>query len=125
MTAATRTLHLPAGSATAGPYALEITPESAGWGWSSLRVLELAAGAEHTLQTGADEVVVVPLSGGLVVRCEDQTLQLAGRSDVFAGPTDFAYLPVDAEAVLARPRGGRFALCRARARRRHAVRYGP
>jgi 5-deoxy-glucuronate isomerase len=125
MTATTRTLHLPAGTAAGGPYALEITPESAGWGWSSLRVLELPAGAEHTLRTGADEVVVVPLSGDLVVRCEGETLELAGRTDVFAGPTDFAYLPLDSEAVLRSPHGGRFALCGARARRRLPVRYGP
>ena len=105
MTAAARTapatgsLHLPAGTASAGSYALEVTPESAGWGHSSLRVLELPAGGSHTLATGDDEVVVVPLSGGLTVRCEEQTLTLTGRSDVFAGPTDFAYLPREATAV--------------------------
>ena len=42
MAATTTSLHLPAGTAAAGPYALEVTPESAGWGHSSLRVLELA-----------------------------------------------------------------------------------
>ncbi len=44
MTATTESLHLPAGSAATGDYALEVTPESAGWGHSSLRVLELPAG---------------------------------------------------------------------------------
>jgi 5-deoxy-glucuronate isomerase len=41
----TRALHVPAGSATSGPYALEVTPETAGWGHASLCVLELAPGA--------------------------------------------------------------------------------
>ena len=41
---ATGSLHLPAGTASAGPYALAVTPQSAGWGHSSLRVLELPAG---------------------------------------------------------------------------------
>ena len=33
-------LYLPAGAAAGGPYDLEITPESAGWGYSSLRVID-------------------------------------------------------------------------------------
>ena len=74
MTATTASQHLPAGSAASGPYALEVTPESAGWGHSSLRVLELPAGGSHTLDTGADEVLVVPLSGGLVVECDGEVL---------------------------------------------------
>ncbi len=121
----TRALHLPAGSAGVGDYALEITPESAGWSHSGLRVLDLAAGQAHTLATGEDEVVVVPLSGALVVRCGSETLTLAGRASVFAGPTDFAYLPREAVAELASEGGGRFALCSARADRALPVRYGP
>jgi 5-deoxy-glucuronate isomerase len=122
---ATGSPHLPAGTASAGPYALEVTPESAGWGHSSLRVLELPAGGTHAVDTGADEVLVVPLSGGLEVACEGQTLSLTGRRDVFAGPTDFAYLPMEATAELHSRGGGRFALCGARSRRRLPVRYGP
>ncbi len=131
MTAAARTapatgsLHLPAGTASADPYTLQVTPESAGWGHSSLRVLELPPGGTHTLGTGPDEVLVVPLSGGLVVDCEGQTLSLDGRSGVFAGPTDFAYLPPGSTAELRSRGGGRFALCGARARRRLPARYGP
>ncbi|MGY1763198.1 5-deoxy-glucuronate isomerase [Geodermatophilus sp. SYSU D00779] len=125
MTATTASQHLPAGTAAAGPYALEVTPESAGWGHSSLRVLELPAGGSHDLDTGPDEVLVVPLEGGLTVTCDDEVLTLAGRSGVFAGPTDFAYLPLGASATLSSRGGGRFALCGARARRRLPVRYGP
>jgi 5-deoxy-glucuronate isomerase len=123
--AGTRSLHLPAGTASTGPYALEVTPESAGWGHAGLRILELAPGGSHHLDTGPDEVVVVPLEGGLVVECDGQTLTLTGRSGVFAGPTDFAYLPLGAEATLRSELGGRFALCGARAGRRLPVRYGP
>jgi 5-deoxy-glucuronate isomerase len=119
------TLHLPAGSAAAGPYTLEVTPESAGWGHSGLRVLELPAHGSHTLDTGPDEVVVVPLEGGLTVECDGEVLTLIGRSGVFAGPTDFAYLPLGVTAELSSRNGGRFALCSARARRRLPVRYGP
>jgi 5-deoxy-glucuronate isomerase len=121
----TTSLHLPAGTAAAGPYALEVTPESAGWEHSGLRVLDLAPGGSHILDTGPDEVVVVPLAGGLVVECDGQTIPLTGRTGVFAGPTDFAYLPLGSTAALHSASGGRFALCGARARRRLPVRYGP
>ncbi|MEI4272892.1 5-deoxy-glucuronate isomerase [Klenkia sp. LSe6-5] len=117
--------HLPAGSSGAGPYALSITPESAGWAHSSLRVLELSPGEQHTLDTGDDEVLVVPLQGGCRVSCEGTELTLTGRPGVFAGPSDFAYLPLGATAVLTSASGGRFALCGARARRRLPVRHGP
>ena len=40
-------------------------PESAGWGFSGLRVLELAAGGDATLDTGEDELIVLPLDGRL------------------------------------------------------------
>jgi 5-deoxy-glucuronate isomerase len=127
-TAATTGLHLPAGTAAAGPYALEVTPESAGWVHTGLRVLDLPPGGSHTLDTGADEMLVLPLEGGVVVECDGEVLTLAGRRNVFAGPTDFAYLPLDTTATLRSERGGRggrIALCAARARRRLPVRYGP
>jgi 5-deoxy-glucuronate isomerase len=125
MAATTTSLHLPAGTAAAGPYALEVTPESAGWGYSSLRVLELAPGGAQTIDTGPDEVLVVPLAGGLSVECDGETIEVTGRSGVFAGPTDFAYLPLGSTAHLRSTGGGRFALCGARASRRLPVRYGP
>lgn len=118
-------LHLPSGSAASGPYELEVTPESAGWGHSGLRVLALGAGQSHELATGEDEVVVVPLSGALSVVCEGESARLAGRAGVFDGPTDFAYLPRGATAVLASEGGGRFALCAARARHRLPFRVVP
>ena len=104
-------LYLPAGTAAAGPYDLEITPTSAGWGYSSLRVITLDAGAEHGLSCGGEEIIVVPLSGGASVITEQQTFTLVGRTDVFAGPTDFVYLPAGSTATLASSGGGRYALC--------------
>ncbi len=121
----TTRLHLPAGTAGNGPYTVEVTPESAGWAHSGLRVLDLPPGGSHTLDTGPDEVVVVPLQGSVVVECDQEILTLAGRRDVFAGPTDFAYLPLGTTSTLSSRHGGRFALCTARARRRLPVRYGP
>ncbi|MEV7522098.1 5-deoxy-glucuronate isomerase [Streptomyces sp. NPDC091371] len=53
------------------------------------------------------------------------TFQLHGRSGVFAGTTDFAYLPRDAHAEIESAAGGRFALAGARCGTRLPARYGP
>ncbi len=121
---------VPAGTGGDGAYTLAVTPERAGWGYSSLNVLELPAGGTHTFDTGADEWVVLPLSGACTVTCRDhdgrdERFALAGRRGVFTRVTDFAYVPRDATATVESADGGRFALCGARATRRLAARYGP
>ena len=120
-----QTFYLPTGAAAGGGYEVDVTPESAGWGYSGLRVVSLAAAEEHHVATGGDEVVVVPLNGGAALEADGSHLELAGRANVFAGPTDFVYLPPGTTATLSSERGGRFALCSARTNRRLPVRYGP
>jgi 5-deoxy-glucuronate isomerase len=117
-------LHRAAGTSAAGPWALEITPDSAGWGYSSLRVLELPAGGEHAFDTGEDEMIVLPLAGSCSVEVDATRFDLEGRRGVFDRVTDFVYLPRDADAIVRSERGGRFALPAARCRRRLTARYG-
>ncbi|GAA0922413.1 5-deoxy-glucuronate isomerase [Streptomyces thermoalcalitolerans] len=121
--------HLPAGKALGGPYAVDVSPESAGWGYSSLRVLELPPGGSHTFDTGDSEWIVLPLSGGCAVDVTDdsgaQTFHLTGRDSVFSGVSDFAYAPRDARTTVSSADGGRFALTGARCTRRLPARYGP
>ena len=122
MTAALSPL-LRRGTMSSGPYLTRITPEVAGWGWSGLSIAELPPGGRIELETGPDEVIVLPLSGSATVTCDGQEFALRGRRDVFAAVTDFAYLPRDASAVVATGTGGRFALPAARAGQRLDARY--
>jgi 5-deoxy-glucuronate isomerase len=117
--------HLAAGSAADGPYALALTPERAGWTYSGLRVLDLAADGEHRFDTGADEVIVLPLSGSCLVDVDGKEFELIGRAGVFAGTTDFGYAPRDATVTVSSPAGGRFAFPSARAGNRLEPRYVP
>ena len=117
-------LHLPSGATAGDGLALAVTPERAGWAFSGLRVLELPAGGAHVLASGADELLVLPLAGSCVVECEGRRFELAGRASVFDRVSDFAYVPVDAEARVSSAAGGRFALPSARARRRLEPAYG-
>jgi 5-deoxy-glucuronate isomerase len=118
-------LHLPRGATAGGAWSLQVTPELAGWGWSGLRVLELAPGAGHAFASGDEELLVLPLAGSCVVECESRRFELAGRGSVFTGVSDVAYVPRDAEARVSSAGGGRFALPSARARARLDPAYGP
>jgi 5-deoxy-glucuronate isomerase len=115
--------HVPAGAGRDGGYALSVTPERAGWGYSGLRILDLPPGGSHEFGTGEDEYLVLPLSGGCRVSCDGERLDLAGRDSVFTALTDFGYLPRDARVRIESAGGGRFALPAARARRRLPVRH--
>lgn len=121
--------HLPAGKAADGPYVVDVSPESAGWGHSSLRVLELPPGGSQAFDTGDSEWIVLPLAGGCAVvtdgDLDSDTFQLTGRDSVFSGVSDFAYVPRDARATVSSTGGGRFALTGARCTRRLPARYGP
>ncbi|MFD2686955.1 5-deoxy-glucuronate isomerase [Streptomyces phyllanthi] len=125
MTSASK-YHLPKGTSADGSYDLLVTPESAGWGYSGLRILTLKPGEAHTLSTGDSEFLVLPLSGGCTVAVDGQTFELSGRAGVFASVTDFAYLPRASEAVISSAHGGAFALPSARTERGSLpARYGP
>ncbi|HJW61663.1 MAG TPA: 5-deoxy-glucuronate isomerase, partial [Actinomycetota bacterium] len=99
-------LHLRQGDTADGAWSLVVTPEQAGWGYSGLRVLELAPGAAHEFATGGDELLVLPMEGAGVVQCESRRFELAGRDGVFAGVSDFAYVPRDAEVRVSSSGGG-------------------
>jgi 5-deoxy-glucuronate isomerase len=113
------------GESAEGPFSLVITPKTAGWDYSSLRILELEPGGRATFTTGEHETIVLPLSGSATVACDGQEFALTGRRNVFSRVTDFAYVPRDAEVTVSSAGGGRFALPAARATRRLEPRYGP
>ena len=100
-----------------------ITPEDAGWGYSGLRIVRLAAGGEYRGDTGPDELVVLPLAGSCTVEAGSEGAALAGRDDVFEAVSDLAYVPRSTRLTITSEAGGRFALATARARRALPFRY--
>ncbi len=103
---------LPAGSRADDSWELVIDDSVPGWQHTGLRVARLGGHKSESVSLPCDgvEAVVVPLSGGAVhVRVADanqtRTYALAGRSDVFAGPTDVLYVPAGARLTLMVPPG--------------------
>ncbi len=121
----TKGLFLPAGSTADAIWDLVVTPESAGWSYSSLRVLTVTPGQVVPFETGDSEWIVLPLTGGVDVGLGDETFSLAGRANVFTAVTDTAYLPIDSDVILIGTREGAIALCGARADRSLPFRYQP
>jgi 5-deoxy-glucuronate isomerase len=96
-----------------------VTPESAGWTHCGLRVLTLGPGDARSLDTGEDEMAVLPLSGGgLTVDVDGRRFDLEGRETVFARVTGWAYVPIGSCLTLTSESGCELALASARATRR-------
>ena len=106
-----------------GSYEVEVTPESAGWGYSSLKIISMQPAGSHRFETGSNEVIVLPLSGSVVVDVDDLRCRLKGRSSVFQGPTDLVYVVTGKTVTLQSEAGGRFALCGARTDSARPVHY--
>ena len=100
-----------------------ITPENAGWGYSGLHIVTLAAGGEYRCDTGEDEVVVLPLAGSCTVEAGAGGATLSGRNNVFEAVSDIAYIARGTPLTITSEAGGRFALAMARARRALPFRY--
>jgi 5-deoxy-glucuronate isomerase len=105
---------LRSGLAGSGPYEVDVNPESADWGYSSLKIISLEPQGRHRFDTVSDEVIVLPLSGSATVDVDDAHSELDGRASVFDGPTDLVYVGTGQTANLRSAAGGRFALCGAR-----------
>ncbi|MDN5797092.1 MAG: 5-deoxy-glucuronate isomerase [Intrasporangium sp.] len=110
----------PLGTAERDGWQVCIDASLPGWEHTSLYVAELAAGGARTLAADEWEHIVVPLSGAVTVESDGQQLSLQGRSNVFAGPTDVAYVARDlALTVTANGGPARVAVCGAKASERH------
>jgi len=120
-----KNLVIRAGESAHDQYTVDVSPERAGWRFSGIKIVELAAGARQELSTGADEALVLPLAGGCTVETTGTSYALAGRPDVFSAISDYLYLPLGTTAVLTSAGGGRFAIPTARATRRLDVSYRP
>jgi 5-deoxy-glucuronate isomerase len=110
-----------------------LSPESAGWTYAGLQVIRLEPGEVRTLATGADEMFVLPLAGGLSLEVApasssavtEARFDLTGRSSVFDRVTDFAYVGRDSLIRMSSEQGAEVALPSARCENRLPPKYGP
>ncbi|MEV7551540.1 5-deoxy-glucuronate isomerase [Amycolatopsis sp. NPDC089917] len=108
-----------------GNYRTDLSPETARWSWSGLKILVLPAGAVEETSSGPDEVIVLPLAGSCEVVISETKYLLRGRDSVFTALSDFLYIPRNASFSVSSKLGGRFALATARASTDRTVSYWP
>ena len=111
------------GESAVPPYALDISPQSAGWGFSGLRILQLGPGETQTFDTDDAETLVLSLSGSARVDVDGESFTLIGRDSVFSGVSDVVYVPREGRCAISSEDGGRFALPSARCENRLAPAY--
>lgn len=102
---------------------VEITPATAGWTYSGLKVMTITEPVRIT--TGESETLVLPLSGSCTVTVDETTYDLQGRPSVFTAKTDFVYLPRDCTAQVSSPAEAKIAFPSAVCENRLPVRYVP
>jgi 5-deoxy-glucuronate isomerase len=88
----------PRGSLAAGAWESVVDATLPGWAHTGLRVAQLDG--DVPLEAGDVERMIVPLSGSFTVTTAARTYELAGRANVFSGPTDVVYLGAGSSAVL-------------------------
>jgi 5-deoxy-glucuronate isomerase len=104
-----------AGSASRSGFDVAIGPEDADWEYAGLYVLTLAPGESRRITGREYEWLVLPLSGQARVECDGKLVILLGREGPFAGPTDYAYVPVRSTFTITSTAGARIALPHAKA----------
>ena len=118
--------YIPAGSTARGNDPVAISADEAGWRYSGIGVIALAADETRTIATGDSEVFVLPLSAtDVTVTIDGDVFQLTGRTSVFARVSDFLYVGRDTELTVTSASGGEIAVPSARCERRLPARYGP
>lgn len=117
--------HIRAGSTAHGNFETDIDAERASWEWCSIRVLGLPAGGQQVVESGGDEILVLPLSGGCSVEVDGETHTITGRDEVWTAITDYLYVPRGKTITIRSEAGGRFALPGAKATKDLPVVYCP
>jgi 5-deoxy-glucuronate isomerase len=94
---------------------IAVTPEGAGWEYTSLIVRRLAPGETWSYRTGPEEVALVPLGGRCRVAATGHEWTIGDRSNVFAGRPWGVYLPLDSSFTVTAESPLELAICGARA----------
>ena len=100
-----------------------ITPKSANWKYCGMYILNLSEQNNHEIVFNDFEGVLLSLSAENVsVVIDDVELKLVGRTGVFAGISDWIYIPVGAKVAI-RGKKGFLALSTAQAAKKFPATY--
>jgi 5-deoxy-glucuronate isomerase len=105
----------PRGSTARDGFEVMVRPGEQDWHHTGLSIRTLLPGQSVEIDTDDCEYLVLPLSGSAEVIVDGETVPLGGRADVFAGPTDLAYVPRGTTFAVVSAGGARIAFPHAKA----------
>lgn len=103
---------------------VQITPQRAGWNYVGFRAIRLKAGEIETLDTGAQELCLVVLTGTVDVAVGAERFEALGTRDSVFEPVspDAVYIPPGQKVTITAVRDAELGLATAPASGRHPVR---
>lgn len=117
----------PLGTAAQGNWDISLgtsdsTVEVEGWAHTGLKVATLGASAAVELPAADEERIIIPLNGSFTVAVDGGEYRLAGRTNVFSGPSDVLYTGTGKAATISSADGGRVAVATAPAKASYPTR---
>lgn len=78
-----------------------ITPKSAGWQYCGIEIFDFNKSKTHSIKMDQREGVLISLSAeNIEVSVNNESFKLQGRTGVFAGISDWIYIPVGSEVKI-------------------------
>ncbi|MEJ7839327.1 MAG: 5-deoxy-glucuronate isomerase [Thermomicrobiales bacterium] len=102
---------------------IDVSIEDAGWSFVTLRIHKLTAGTTLQLETGDEEICLVPLVGRFEAHVLDQAYTLDRPGTVFDGKPSALYVPIDSELSLTAISDGEIAVTGSKATRPFPVQF--
>ena len=83
-----------------------ITPQSAGWNYCGMEIFDFAKNKSYIIKMDQKEGVLLSLSAeNIEVIINNEKFKLQGRTGVFAGISDWIYIPVDSDLTISAASG--------------------
>jgi 5-deoxy-glucuronate isomerase len=100
-----------------------ITPESAGWEYCGMQIFDFSKSKSYSIKMDQKEGVLLSLSAeNIEVLVNNEKFKLQGRPGVFAGISDWIYIPVGSELSIS-ANSGLVALSTAQSSKLYPVAY--
>lgn len=114
---------IPSGKLAKEQWKVLLSAQDAKWSFSGLRIGELASGDSISFDSGEYEMVIISLEGSAQILVNGNEFTLEGRKNVFCGPSDLVYVPINSKVTVSSSTPCKFAVPSAKTDVELPVRY--
>jgi 5-deoxy-glucuronate isomerase len=102
---------------------IDVGIEDAGWDFVTLRIKAIPAGGAVDLETGDEEICLVPLVGTVLAKVDGVSYQLERPGTVFDGKPSALYVPIDKSVRITAAADAEVAITGSKAKRSFPVKF--